>query len=75
MFNSKAFCVIIFLTAVALGTAIYFQVMEMMEYKLLAKLDKQYLSGTFTGSGETVEPAAKDDTVKKETAPEKNDKK
>jgi hypothetical protein len=62
MFNSKAFCVIIFLTAAALGTTIYFQTMEMMDYKLLAKLDKQYLSGTFTGG----KPAEKNSTAAKE---------
>ena len=81
MFNSKAFCVIIALTAVTLGVALYFQTMEMMEYKLLAKLDKQYLGGTFTGGGDTAKPAAdtdsakKDDTAKKETAAKKDDKK
>ncbi len=79
MFDSKAFCVIIFLTAAALGTAVYFQTMEMMEYKLLVKLDKQYLGGTFTGSGDTAKPAtedttaAKDDTAKKETPASESD--
>lgn len=78
MFNSKAFCVILFLTAAVLGAAIYFQTMEMMEYKLLAKLDQQYLGGTFTGAKPAADaaPAKKDDATKKETAPaEKNDKK
>ena len=78
MFDSKVFFVIIFLTALALGAAVYFQTMEMMEYKLLAKLDKQYLSGTFTGGGaaETKE-APKDDKAKKEAAgkAKKDDKK
>ena len=73
MFNSKAFCVIIFLTAAVLGAALYFQVMEMMEYRLLAKLDKQYLGGTFTGSADTAKPAPAadapaDKAAKKETA-------
>ena len=80
MFNSKAFCIIIVLTTAALGTTIYFQTMEMMEYKLLAKLDKQYLSGTFTGGkpAEKDSTAAKeDDTAKKEVAGDakKNDEK
>ena len=80
MFNSKAFCVIIALTAITLGAALYFQTMEMMEYKLLAKLDKQYLGGTFTG-GDTTKPAAdtdsakKDDTDKEKTDAKKDDKK
>ncbi len=78
MFDSKVFCVIIFLTALALGAAVYFQTMEMMEYKLLTKLDKQYLSGTFTGGGaaESAE-APKDDTAKKEATDtaKKDDKK
>ena len=65
MFNSKAFCVIIFLTAAALGTTVYFQTMEMLDYKLLVKLDRKYLSGMFSGgSGDSVKPAAKDDTAK-----------
>lgn len=81
MFNSKAFCVILFLTAAVLGAAIYFQAMEMMEYKLLAKLDKQYLGGTFTGSGGTTKPTADaapaktDDKAKEAAAPAKKDDK
>lgn len=81
MFDSKVFCVIIFLTALALGAAVYFQTMEMMEYKLLTKLDKQYLSGTFTGDGATESAkdaeAPKDDTAKKEATDtaKKDDKK
>ena len=61
MFNSKVFCVIVVLSTLVLGASLYFQTQEMMEYGLLTKLDKQYLSGTFTGDGGTVEPAAKED--------------
>ena len=62
MFNSKVFCIIVVLTAIALGAAVYLQVQEMMEYNLLAKLDKQYLSGTFTGSADDAD-SKKDDTT------------
>lgn len=80
MFNSKVFCVIIVLTTIALGAAVYLQVQEMMEYNLLVKLDKQYLSGTFTGDGDTStddEPAADADGKKEDTADtaKKDDKK
>ena len=72
MFNSKVFCIIVVLTAIALGAAVYLQVQEMMEYNLLAKLDKQYLSGTFTGAGDTAaepaEPATDEDSKKDDTA-------
>ena len=69
MFNSKAFFVIVVLTTIALGAAVYLQVQEMIEYDLLAKLDKQYLSGTFTGDGavEPAEPDKTDDTAKDDT--------
>jgi len=67
LFNSKVFCIIIALTAIVLGAAIYLQVQEMMQYDLLAKLDKKYLSGTFTGTSATEAPAAdaekKDDSA------------
>jgi len=83
MFNSKAFCVIVVLSTLVLGAAVYFQVQEMMEYKLLTKLDKQYLSGTFSGGGDAAEPAVKkdeaaekDETAEKdEAAAKKDDKK
>jgi hypothetical protein len=67
MFNSKAFCVILLLTTLGLGASLYFQVQEMMEYDLLTKLDKQYLSGTFSGGGTAAEPV-KDDEAAKEDA-------
>ena len=73
MFNSKVFCIVIVLTAIALGAAVYLQVQEMMEYDLLAKLDKQYLSGTFT-----TEPVAVDTESKKDDTADtakKDDKK
>ena len=66
MFDSKVFFVIIFLTALILGAAVYFQTMEMKEYKLLTKLDKQYLSGTFTGGAAETTEAPKADKAKKE---------
>lgn len=68
MFNSKLFCVIVVLTTLAFGAALYFQVEEMIKYDLLTKLDKQYLSGTFTGGVAKTVPAEtqKDDTVKKD---------
>ena len=82
MFNSKVFCIVIVLTAIALGAAVYLQVQEMMGYDLLTKLDKQYLSGTFSGTGDTTEPAATEpaaDTESKKDdpadTPKKDDKK
>ncbi len=78
MFNSKVFCIVIVLTAIALGAAIYLQVQEMMEYDLLTKIDKQYLSGTFSGAGDAAEPAAADTESKKDDTADtakKDDKK
>jgi hypothetical protein len=68
LFNSKFFFVIVFLTTLALGAALYFQVEEMMKYNLLKKLDKKYLSSTFTGGGATETAPAEDaDAEKKES--------
>ncbi|MBU8901685.1 MAG: hypothetical protein KOO69_03000 [Victivallales bacterium] len=77
MFNSKAFCIVIVLTTIALVVAIYLQVQEMMEYDLLSKLDKQYLSGTFSGDGDAAEPVADAESKKDDTADtaKKDDKK
>jgi hypothetical protein len=78
MFNSKAFCVIVVLSTLVLGASLYFQTQEMMEYGLLTKLDKQYLSGTFTGGGGAAEPepAKEEEDAKKDAdAAKKDDKK
>ena len=72
MFNSKIFFVIVFLTALVLGAVLYLQVDEMMQYKLLTKLDKQYLSGTFTG-GAAAAPAEEDTAKKDDESEEKAD--
>ena len=76
MFNSKFFCVIVVLSTLVLGASLYFQAQEMMEYGLLTKLDKQYLSGTFTGGGDAAEPAKEEDVANKDAdAAKKDDKK
>jgi hypothetical protein len=58
MFNSKSFCIIITLTAVILGGAVFLQVKEMQEYKLLTKLYNQYFGGSSTAEAPAA-PAAK----------------
>ena len=71
MFNSKFFFVIVFLTSIVLGAAVYLQVQEMMKYDLLEKLKTEYLSGILgDGSAESAEEA---DDSKKEDESNKND--
>lgn len=60
MFNSKAFCVIIFLTALALAVAVGLQFMEMQQYNLIETLQERYFSSS-------EEPA--ESTAAKENAP------
>ena len=81
MFNSKFFFVIVFLTSIVLGAAVYLQVQEMMKYDLLEKLKTEYLSGILgDGSSEPAEEAdesKKEDESKKDSADtaKKDDKK
>ena len=75
MFNSKAFFVIIVLTALALGAAVYLQVQEMVEYDLLTKLKKQYLGDDAVESSENtaVEPEEEGNANAKDTTTAKKD--
>lgn len=50
MFNSRAFCIIVLLTAVVLGAAVYLQVAELQEYKLLTKLYNKYFVSASAGN-------------------------
>ncbi len=64
MFNNKIFCIIIVLTAIALGATLYFQVEEMNKYDLLDKLKTEYLSGIL--GDDSAAPAESTDEAKED---------
>lgn len=70
MFNSKVFCIIIVLTALALGAALFLQVQEMLQYNLLSTLQERYFPSSGAAAGPAkAEPAKDADKDKAETAP------
>ena len=73
MFNSKFFLVIVLLTSIVLGAAVYLQVQEMMKYDLLEKLKTEYLSGIL--GDDSAEPAEEDESKKDSADTAKKDDK
>jgi ribosomal protein L12E/L44/L45/RPP1/RPP2 len=78
MFNSKAFCVITFLTVIALGGAVGLQVMEMQEYNLLDKLYNKYIGSMAAKANSETKAEAEtkaDAETKTDSAEKKKDEK
>jgi len=60
VFNSKTFCVIIVLTVLALGAAVFLQVHEMLQYDLVNSLQERYFPSSPKGDTEKDKAAEAD---------------
>ncbi len=70
MFKSGFFCIIVVLTSIILGAAVYLQLEEMKQYNLLTKLYNEYIGSAF--ANDDAAAPAKD---KKAVATDKKDDK